>query len=173
MLVGVPFLQARGAKVTLLGCGAELFTAGVPVPRPSLAVLGEEVHSRSTSRRKIRRKKKINQLKNKCSPITAGLLPVEWVALPDAAPLHGPLEDAGDHGVVGLVGILQHLRGKLAGEVRGSSIDPQPLRFTKVAASAQCGAWQCCTASSAALLLNTPRGDRRPLQTISPCYQLT
>ena len=56
VLVSVPFLQARGAKVTLLGCGAELFTAGVPVPRPSLAVLGEEVHSRS--RRK--NQKKIN-----------------------------------------------------------------------------------------------------------------
>ena len=47
-------------------------------------------------------------------PITAGLLPVERVGLPDAAPLHGPLEDAGDHGVVGLVRVLQHL-WRLAG----------------------------------------------------------
>ena len=48
--VSVP--PSRRALVTLLGCGAELFTAGVPVPRPSLAVLGGGAHRPAGGRRK-------------------------------------------------------------------------------------------------------------------------
>ena len=41
--------------------------------------------------------------------VTARLLPVEWVRLPHSASLHRPLEYPGDHGVVRLVRVLQHL----------------------------------------------------------------
>ena len=41
--------------------------------------------------------------------VAARLLPVERVGLPHAAPLHRPLENAGDHGVVRLVCVLQYL----------------------------------------------------------------
>ena len=47
------------------------------------------------------------------SAVTARLLPVEWVRLPHSASLHRPLEYPGDHGVVRLVCVLQHLQTTL------------------------------------------------------------
>ena len=69
------------------------------------------------------------------SAVTPRLLPVERVRLSHAAPLHGPLEDAGDHGVVRLVRILKDLEvlHELF-EVRGKMFQKQPegVSFSRV-----------------------------------------